>query len=258
MLLQSVNQDFIFPLAEPRQYNVIGDIRHTGNQAGFVKYRAVGQNNPDIEINRCLVRDNGVQVLNLTAPSMIDLFIQNNARLNVNNNFLAYNKGGAIHLYTYANQVERSLYANITTNVIDANTLGAPIHLEGTRYQRITFSNNYVGHNNVEHRNIMAVFGVGMNMTNNTLFENKGASVLNVSSDKEVGIYQFYSFNYLYRNKAIGPFHTTVFTNSSRQKFEKNYFFNEENDLELATTNRSRYGRRNLLTYGSEGVEEFF
>ncbi|XP_064633824.1 protein bark beetle-like isoform X2 [Lineus longissimus] len=229
-----------YPITGRDQLHKFGDLRHIGNQGSFMKYQSVGEINPNIEIQRNYIKDNGIKVLNLTAPPMIDMFVQNNWRMDLANNYIYSNKGGGIFLYTYSLSQASGLTGNVTNNFVDSNSYGEALHIEGTQYQKVKFAYNYFGHNDVEHRNVMFIKDVAINMTRNVIYENVGAAIMNISSLKDVGSYQLYQWNSFYKNKAIGKVRTTVFAQEARQVLVNNFFFNEQNDFELATSNASR------------------
>ncbi|XP_074661276.1 protein bark beetle-like [Tubulanus polymorphus] len=209
------------------------------NQGGAVKYMNVGEVNPNVLITKNYIKDNGLHMLNITAVPMIDLNIQNSWRLQVANNYIYYNRGGGIHLYTYSVAKSTGLHANISNNFLDTNSLGEVLHINGTHYQEVHVRNNYLAHNRVENRDVIYIAGVAVNFTHNVIQENVGSYIMNVSSYQKVGTYQHYIRNYMFRNRAIGRHHSTMFVTNSRMRIQNNFFYNRLNDFELTANNRT-------------------
>lgn len=102
----------------------------TNNQLGGFVFKNVGENNPRVTFEKNNVEYNGVRMLNITAPGVLDFYVQNTKMLTISNNFLVHNAGG-ISVNTTTKDNEVALYANITNNVIMYNSHGEPLHLEG-------------------------------------------------------------------------------------------------------------------------------
>jgi len=109
-------------------------IRHTSmtrNEGGGFMFRNVGDNNPRVIFESNNIEYCGVGTLNITSPTMVDMFIQNSRMLTIANNFIAHNAGGGIRVNTTTKDNEVALYANVTNNVIIYNTHGEALQLEG-------------------------------------------------------------------------------------------------------------------------------
>jgi len=104
----------------------------TRNEGGGFMFRNVGDNNPRVVFESNNIERCGIGSLNITSPTMIDVFIQNSRMLTIANNFVAYNAGGGIRVNTTTKDNEVALYANITNNVIIHNTHGESLQLEGS------------------------------------------------------------------------------------------------------------------------------
>ena len=103
----------------------------TRNEGGGFMFRNVGDNNPRVVFESNSIERCGVGTLNITSPTMIDVFIQNSRMLTIANNFVAHNAGGGIRVNTTTKDNEVALYANITNNVVIYNTHGEALQLEG-------------------------------------------------------------------------------------------------------------------------------
>ena len=103
----------------------------TDNAGGGFVYKNVGENNPRVVFELNNIQRCGTKILNNTVPGVVNFYSQNTRLLTISNNFVAYNAGGiSVNRTTKDNKV--ALYANITNNVIMYNSLGEPLHLEGT------------------------------------------------------------------------------------------------------------------------------
>ena len=103
----------------------------TRNEGGGFMFRNVGDNNPRVIFESNNIEHCGVGTLNITSPTMVDVFIQNSRMLTIANNFIAHNAGGGIRVNTTTKDNEVALYANITNNVVIYNTHGEALQLEG-------------------------------------------------------------------------------------------------------------------------------
>lgn len=72
----------------------------TANLGGALVYQQVGETNPALEIYSNLMERNGVGLLNVSSPPVIDLFLQNMNRLSISNNYIGNNFGTSL-LYNY-------------------------------------------------------------------------------------------------------------------------------------------------------------
>ena len=63
------------------------------NLGGAVMYLQVGEVNPSVEILYNMFEWNGIGLLNISSPPVLNLFMQNMRRLTISNNYLGYNKG---------------------------------------------------------------------------------------------------------------------------------------------------------------------
>ena len=106
--------------------------------------------------------------------------------------------------------------------------------------QNVDIRGNYISHNNIEYRNVSAVFGVNANFTNNVLHNNTGGCILNATTLEKVSIYQRIFWNYFYENLAIDTYKTTTYVGSAKHKFENNFFYNKLNNYEMVTFNRTK------------------
>ena len=112
-------------------------IEHTSmtrNEGGAFMFRNVGDNNPRVVFESNSIERCGIGTLNITSPTMIDVFIQNSRMLTIANNFVSHNAGGGIRVNTTTKDNEVALYANITNNVVIYNTHGEPLQLEGKSF----------------------------------------------------------------------------------------------------------------------------
>ena len=117
---------FIGPLIRQR----IAQCQITGNEAGGFHFSNAGELNPSVVIELNSVTKNGLRLLNMTSPPVINMYIQNTRMVTVANNFINDNAGG-VFLNTTTFSLTNALYCNITNNVINYNTHGTPVHLEG-------------------------------------------------------------------------------------------------------------------------------
>ncbi|CAH1792063.1 unnamed protein product [Owenia fusiformis] len=220
--------------------HVVYNTTITKNQRGGIHYMNVGEITPSMIVDNCRLQNNGLAMRNLSSEPVIYGFVQNSIGFTITNNYMSFNKGG-VNIETTTVSAGSALSANISNNVMSFNTHGEVLHVIGHHYQRFNVYGNMFSHNDVEYRNLTAFFGVIVNATSNTFWNNTAGVIVNSSSIETVEDPHRFQYNSMYRNRALGPwFRTTVYCASSRARLHHNYLVNEMNFHELVTGNRTR------------------
>lgn len=212
-----------------------------GNQDGALLYKNVGDITPSIIIDHCWIEGNGVAILNLTSPPVIDIALQSTRVLNLQNSFIARNKGGT-YIDATTPSAATKLRANITNNVFAYGTNGEVMNLTGHHYEKFFVYENYIFNNTAgDYRDIIHVQKVVMNFTFNTITQNTGHYVLRLYNTENTEATQEYVKNLFHNNNATAVRRALIHVGSGNPKINFNYLVNEECDFELESNPVNRY-----------------
>ena len=104
-------------------------------------------------------------------------------------------------------------------------------------FQGFEVRNNYIAHNDGDHHNTLAFFGVHLNFTANVVYANRAQTIVNASVPERVAISQRFVRNAFYDNVAFAANKTTIFVGSAKHLFRDNFLQNWWNVYELVTYN---------------------
>lgn len=215
---------------------IVHNIKHTimkGNQDGAILYNNVGEITPSFYVDHCWIEGNGVAILNLTSPPIIDVGLQSTKKFNFQNSFVSRNKGG---MYVEARTLSAAtkLLANITNNVFAYGTNGEVLNLTGHHYEKIMLYENYIYNNTAgDYRDIIHVQNVVVNFTFNTVTNNTGHYVVRLYNTEKTEATQEYTRNLFSNNNATALYRALFHVGSGNPKINHNYMVNEECDFEL-------------------------
>lgn len=159
----------------------------TNTQGGGFYFMNVGELNPSVIIESCMIENSGYSLINITSPPIIYMYIQNSRLLTVANNFMG-NSAGGINITSETSSLSKAIYANVTNNVIFRNKQGSCLHIQGHHYQGFDVRFNYLAENAVEYRNNIAMFNVYLNFSRNIVVENTGQTTLNATVPEKVSL----------------------------------------------------------------------
>ncbi len=103
----------------------------TDNEGGGFHFSQVGEFNPVIMVESNRIQRCGLKLLNMTSPPVIYGYVQNARLATIANNYIVGNAGG-VEINTTAMSRSASIYLNITNNIINYNSHGEPLHIEGS------------------------------------------------------------------------------------------------------------------------------
>ncbi|XP_029656084.1 protein bark beetle-like isoform X1 [Octopus sinensis] len=211
------------------------------NEDGAFTYRNVGEINPSVKLTKCLVEDNGVRILNLTSPPVVDIYLQNTKMMSFANNFLLGNAGGSsmiLHTKSFATAIE----ANITNNIFSSGTHGCTLTVSGHNYQKVLLYENYFFNNSVgDDQDIVQLKGVTTNFTSNFFHNNTAYSILSVFALEKVSSPHMYTRSAFTKNNSTALYESTVKVHSGKPVFYNNYFVNPENVYEFEANPVSKF-----------------
>lgn len=217
---------------ESHFYNIKQTIMN-GNQNGALLYKNVGEINPSLMVDHCWIEGNGLRILNLTSPPIIDIGIQSSKEFNLEHSFISRNKGGTYITATTPSAATK-LRSNITNNVFSFNTNGEVLNLTGHHYEKFRLMENYIFNNTAgDYRDVIHVQNVVVNFTFNTVTNNTGHYVLRLYNTEKTEATQEYTKNYFFQNNATALFRAVIHVGSGNPKIKHNYLVNEECDFEL-------------------------
>ena len=116
----------------------IADSVITHNEGGAFHFANVGEDNPAVIIELNRIQWNGLRMLNLTSGHIIGMFVQNAKLATIANNYVVDNAGGLM-INSTTTSSSNSVYFNITNNIINYNTHGESLHVEGKRINTCFF-----------------------------------------------------------------------------------------------------------------------
>lgn len=243
------------------------DIRHNisfsvfeNNQRGAVYYTSAGEINPIITMQRNRFAANCVSLYGnfSTCQSAIHLDIQNTQDVFFYNNFVNKNIGG-LFIQAGSSGTATAMRGLLHNNVFEGNEKKSTLEITGRQtspYQQATLFRNYFTRNNVTHEPVIKLLQVVCNVSHNTVHNNYGKSIMDVTGFNNVRlpIYQSFTHNGFYNNIAYGLHcektslghcrwgsRATIVAGSAGQEYVDNVFYNRNNDYELVTLNRSEY-----------------
>lgn len=217
---------------ESHYYNIKQTIMN-GNQNGALLYKNVGEINPSLMLDHCWIEGNGLRILNLTSPPIIDIGIQSSKEFNLQHSFISRNKGGTYITATTPSAATK-LRANITNNVFSFNTNGEVLNLTGHHYERFRLMENYIFNNTAgDYRDIIHIQTVVVNFTFNAVGNNTGHYILRLYNTERTEATQEYQKNYFYENNATALYRALIHVGSGNPRIKHNYLVNEECDFEL-------------------------
>ncbi|XP_052783699.1 protein bark beetle-like isoform X2 [Mya arenaria] len=218
------------------------DIKHRvrnvimkGNEDGALMYMNVGDITPSVYIDHCWIEGNGVGILNLTSPPIIDVGLQSTREFNLQNSFIARNKGGT-YIRATTPSAATKLRANITNNVFAHGTHGEVLNLTGHHYEKLFLYENYIYNNSAgDYRDIIHVQNVVVNFTFNTVTNNTGHYIVRLYNKENTEATQEYTKSLFYGNNATAVYRALFHVGSGNPKINNNYMVNTECDFELET-----------------------
>jgi hypothetical protein len=87
---------FYFCFSDSSTSHKFENIVMRNNEDGAIFYQNIGEINPSIYFDRCWIEGNGLAILNLTSPPVINFNIQNTLILNFQHSLVSKNKGGIL------------------------------------------------------------------------------------------------------------------------------------------------------------------
>nr|KAG5700697.1 hypothetical protein BaRGS_029062 [Batillaria attramentaria] len=206
-----------------------------GNQDGALQYKNVGEVNPSFFVDQCWLEANGVAVLNLTSPPIIDISLQGTLLFRFASNFVSRNKGG-MYVSLHTNSIATAMKGNITNNIFSFGTNGEAINITGHYYQRLYLFQNYIfNYTAGDYRDVVHIRDVVVNYTYNYLDNNTGHYILTAYNSDNRQARQEYTRSGFLRNNATALLESTIKIGRGRPFFEHNYIVNDDNDFEMET-----------------------
>ena len=220
-------------IADDKFHHNIKQTIINGNQNGALLYNNVGEINPSLMMDHCWIENNGLRILNLTSPPILDIGLQSTKEFNLAHSFIGRNKGGT-YIRATTPSAATKLRSNITNNVFAFNTNGEVLNLTGHHYERFMLWQNYIFNNTAgDYRDIIHVQNVVVNFTFNTITNNTGHYVLRLYNTEKTEATQEYTKNFFYRNNATALYRAAIHVGSGNPRIKYNYIVNEECDFEL-------------------------
>jgi len=124
------------------------------------------------------------------------------------NNFVSRNLGG-LYIRAGSSGTATAMKGVLHNNVFEENVKKITLHLEGSTaspYQQITMYQNYITRSDVAHEPVIKFFQVVCNSSYNTIHNNRGKSIMEVTGFENVRlpIYQSFTHNGFLNNFAYG------------------------------------------------------
>lgn len=205
------------------------------NEDGAILYQNIGEVNPSIYFDRCWIEGNGLAILNLTSPPIIDFNIHNTLALNFQHSLINKNKGG-MYIHANAQSFATHLTANITNNVFSFCTNGEALNISGHHFQQFYLYENHIFNCTAgDYRDVVHIQNVGTNFTFNTLEDNIGHYVLRIFNKADTDALQRFYANLFYNNNVTALKRATVKVGSGHPLINTNFLVNPECDFELET-----------------------
>lgn len=207
----------------------------TKNQDGAILYKNVGEVNPSIQVDMCMIENNGIAILNLTSRPILDFRITDTVKFNFEHTFVHNNKGG-MQVLALAQSQSTSIRANITNNVFSSGTNGETLNISGHHYNRFYFYENYI-HNNLagDFRDIIHFENVVVNFTFNTVKNNTGHYILRTSNAENTGAIQRFLGNAFIENNTTAKYRSVIKVGSGKPIIRSNFLMNQDCEFELQT-----------------------
>ena len=195
----------------------------------------IGEINPSIYFDRCWIEGNGLAILNLTSPPVINFNIQNTLILNFQHSLVSKNKGG-MYIHANAQSFSTHLQANITNNVFSYGTNGEALNISGHHFQQFHFYENHIFNYSVgDYRDVIHIQNVGTNFTFNIIENNVGHYILRIFNKEDTDALQRFYANAFWQNNVTALRRSTIKVGSGHPLINVNYLVNPESDFELET-----------------------
>ncbi|CAH8431249.1 unnamed protein product [Schistosoma turkestanicum] len=211
-------------------------------QDGGLRITSIGEFGPDIHLSNLRFEENGFDMLNLTGPPALKLYLTNSHNLVLQNSYITKHSGDIIQMVLLANQLTNGIQANLTNNVIIRNQLGSILQVYGNHFNSIQVLRNYIAHNDCGYRTMIHINGgvLSQPFANNFIYDNRADILLICDGNENFNQYSIYHTNGFYHNQALNFIQrTTILCKHSNNIFRYNYFYNIFNDYELVTGNQS-------------------
>ncbi|VDI16459.1 Hypothetical predicted protein [Mytilus galloprovincialis] len=211
------------------------DIVLKNNEDGAIHYQNIGEVNPSIYFDRCWIEGNGLAILNLTSPPVIDFNIQNTITLNFQHSLVNKNKGG-MYIHANAHSYASHLQANITNNVFSYGTNGEALNISGHHFQQFYIYENHIfNYSAGDFRDVVHVQNVGTNFTFNIIEGNVGHYILRIFNKADTDALQRFYANMLSNNNVTALKRSAIKVGSGHPMINTNYLKNPQCDFELET-----------------------
>ena len=225
----------VYFFSDESYFHRVRNVIMLGNEDGALLYKNVGEITPSIKIDHCWIENNGIAILNLTSPPVIDVGLQSTTIFNFQNSFVSRNKGG-MYVTATTPSAATKLRANITNNVFSFGTNGEVLNLTGHHYENFFLYENYFLNNTAgDYRDIIHVQNVVVNFTFNTVTRNTGHYVIRLYNTEKTEAIQEYAKNLFSENNATALYRALIHVGSGNPRINHNYMVNEECDFELET-----------------------
>ncbi|KAK3092533.1 hypothetical protein FSP39_004063 [Pinctada imbricata] len=225
---------------DDKYFHKFEDMVVNSNEEGAILYQNVGEVNPSLYVDKCWIENNGIAILNLTSPPILNVQVQNTKIFNFGHNFVNRNFGGMqIHAHTQSSQT--LLRANITNNVFSFGKHGETLNISGHHFQKFYLYENFIYNNTAgDFRDTIHVKTVGMNFTFNVVTNNTGHHIIRTYSQLDTSATQEFIGNSIYKNNATALYRSVFRVGSGKPSVTNNYLINPESEFEMEANNHRK------------------
>ncbi|XP_033735968.1 LOW QUALITY PROTEIN: protein bark beetle-like [Pecten maximus] len=215
-------------------YNhILKHIEMKGNEDGAILYKNVGEVNPSLYVDQCWIEGNGVAILNLTSPPVIDISLQDTKIFIFEHNFVNRNLGG-MYVDSITQSVATHIRGNISNNVFSFGTHGETLRITGHHYQRFRLHENYIFNNTAgDFIDTVYIDNVGVNATFNVLGNNTAYHIVEVFGEENTEATQMFLGNVWFENNTTAKYRSVFKVGRGKPLINNNYFVNLESDFEM-------------------------
>ncbi|XP_021367968.1 protein bark beetle-like isoform X3 [Mizuhopecten yessoensis] len=220
-------------------YNhILQHIEMKGNEDGAILYKNVGEVNPSLYVDQCWIEGNGVAILNLTSPPVIDIGLQDTKIFIFEHNFVSQNLGG-MYVDAITQSVATHIRGNISNNVFSFGRHGETLRITGHHYQRFRLHENYIFNNTAgDFVNTVYIDNVGMNATFNVIGNNTAHHIVKVFGQQNTEATQMFLGNMWFENNTTAKYRSIFKVGGGKPLVNNNYFVNLESDFEMEANHK--------------------
>lgn len=213
--------------------HILKHIEMKNNEDGAILYKNVGEVNPSLYIDQCWIADNGVPILNLTSPPVIDISLQDTKTFIFEHNFVNQNTGG-MYVDAITQSVATHIRGNISNNVFSFGSHGETLRITGHHYQRFRLHENYIFNNSAgDFIDTIHIDNVGVNATFNVIGNNTAHHIVEVFGETNTEATQMFLGNVWFENNTTAKYRSVFKVGTGKPLITNNYLVNLESDFEL-------------------------